>query len=92
MKAFLRQLFSFILTPLERGHEPFLNRPMNRKILWAVSVLFSGLGVLVIFLLPEDGDPGYWFPAIIFCLLGATGMIVAALGNDRAVAKIWGNR
>lgn len=92
MKPFLRRLFGFLLDPLESGREPINPRPLNRKILLAVSALFFGLSLLVFWLLPADGDKGYWFPVIVFGGLGLVGLIIGILGNDRAVAKIWGNR
>jgi hypothetical protein len=92
MKASLRALFSPLLNPLERGDEPYVYKPLNRKILLAVSLLFSLLCAALVYLIPADADKGYLVPVVVFGLVALVGFIVGLLGNDRAVAKIWGNR
>lgn len=92
MKASLRALFSPLLNPLERGDEPYVYKPLNRKILLAVSLLFSLMCAALLYLMPADADKGYLVPVAIFGLVALVGLIVGLLGNDRAVAKIWGNR
>lgn len=92
MKASLRKLFAPLLHPLERGDEPYVYKPLSRKILLAVSALFSIMCAAIIYLMPADADKGYLIPVVVFGLVAATGLIVGLLGDDRAVAKIWGNR
>lgn len=92
MTALLRKLFSPLLNPLERGDEPYVYKPLNRKILLAGSALFSLLCAGVIYFLPADADKGYLIPAVVFGLVALVGLVVGLLGNDRAVAKIWGSR
>jgi hypothetical protein len=92
MKASLRALFSPLLNPLERGDEPYVYKPLNRKILLAVSLLFSLLCAALVYLIPAEADKGYLVPVVVFGLVALVGFIVGLLGNDRAVAKIWGNR
>lgn len=92
MKASLRALFSPLLNPLERGDEPYVYKPLNRKILLAVSLLFSLMCAALLYLMPADADKGYLVPVVVFGLVALVGFIVGLLGNDRAVAKIWGNR
>ncbi|MDX1692870.1 MAG: hypothetical protein R3208_03835 [Ketobacteraceae bacterium] len=91
MKQPLRSLFSPLLKPFESGNEPFQYKPSQRKILLFVSLMFTGLAGLVLYL-AADADPGYYFPAVIFGLIGFVGFVVGFLGNDRAVARIWGSR
>ncbi len=91
MKKQLRRLFCPILCLFESGDESFSYKPSHRTILIIMSCLFSGLAALVFFLMPEE-DPGYWFPVVIFGGVGLIGLIVGFLGNDRAVAKIWGSK
>lgn len=91
VKSFLRTLFSPILVLFESGNESFLYKASHRTILLFMSVLFSGLATVVFLLMPE-GDPGYWFPVVIFGGVGIVGFVVGLLGNDRAVAKLWGSR
>lgn len=92
MKASLRKLFSPLLNPLERGEEPYAYKPLSRKILLAVSLLFALMCSALVLLMPADADKGYLIPVVVFGLVAAVGFIVGMLGSDRAVAKIWGNR
>jgi len=91
MKQQLRKVFAPILKVFESGNEPFSYKPSHRKILLFVSLVFSGLAGLMA-VLSKDADIGYLFPVIVFSLIGLIGLVVGLLGNDRAVAKIWGNR
>ena len=90
MKTFFRKLFSPILTPLEAGDAPFQSKPSHRHILLVIGVIFSGLASVVLILTPKE-ELGYLLPVIVFYGVGGTAIIVALLGNDRAVAKVWGN-
>ena len=92
MKQFLRKIFSPILSIFESGDEEYVIKPLSRKILIVISVLFSGLASVVFYLMPADADIAYYFPVIIFGGIAAVGFIIGLLGNDRAVAKIWGSR
>ena len=92
MKNLLRKLFSPILNPLERGDEPYHYKPLSRKVLLFIGVVFGFLAGLVLYLRPEDGDLGHLIPVVVFGLVSLLGLIVGLLGSDRAVARIWGNR
>ncbi len=92
MKETLRTLCSPILKPFESGDEPYVYKPLNRKILLVMSFLFLALSTAVFLLAPEGSGMSYLFPGIVFGTVGLACLIVGALGNDRAVAKIWGNR
>ena len=92
MKQMLRKIFSPILNLFEGGNEEYAIKPLSRKILIVISVLFSSLATAVFYLIPADSDSGYYFPVIIFGLIAAVGFIIGILGTDRAVAKIWGSR
>ncbi len=91
VKSFFRAFFSPILGLFESGDETFLYKRSHRMILLFMSVMFSGLASVVFALMP-DGDAGYWFPVVIFGSVGVVGFVVGLLGNERAVAKIWGSR
>ena len=78
MKALLRTLFRPLLDVFERGTEPYAYRPLNRKLLIVMGVLFSGLAAGVY--LAGRGAVG------VVCL------VVGGLGNERAVSRIWGNK
>ena len=91
MKQQLRKLCSPLLSHFESGDEPFAYKPSHRTILLVLSALFFGLATLIV-VVNGGGDIGYLFPALIFGLVSLVGLIVGLLGNDRAVAKIWGSR
>jgi hypothetical protein len=93
MNKRLRYFFSFILKPLEKGSEPIQVNPLNRKVLIVMGCLFFvlGAGSLTAFLMLEISDKTYLFPAAVFFIVAILCLIVGCLGNDRAVAKIWGS-
>jgi len=76
----------------ENGDEPYAVKPLNRKILITIGVLFLGLVSVVIYLSYDKGEPGYLIPVVVFSAVSLVSLVVGLLGNDRAVAKIWGNR
>lgn len=90
----LRHFFSFLLTPLESGDEEFYKNPLGRKILMVIGLLFSSLGggIIFIYFKLRLEDPAYLIPSSVFLIVGILCLVIACLGNDRAVAKIWGNR
>lgn len=92
MKKRLRAIFSPILNFFESGSEEYSYKPSHRKILVAMGGLFIGLSLAVLFFAQESEDIGYLFPVLIFGGGGLVSWIVAFLGSDRAVAKIWGSR
>ena len=91
MKQYLRTLFAPILNLFESGSEDFEYKPSHRNILIIMGGLFTGLGGIVFFY-AQGQDIGYFLPVIIFGGVGVVSLIVGFLGNERAVAKIWGSR
>lgn len=89
MRSLFRHLFAFVLTPLEAGNQVYAYKRSHRVALLIVGVLFAALASAIVFI-AEDRSPGYLFPALVFGVVGVLALIVGALGNDRAVAKIWG--
>ena len=92
MKAFFRRLFGFILRFFEAGDEPYSYKPLNRKVLIAVGVLFNVIWIITTVLHIGKGSYDFLFPVGIFFTAGLVCLVVGLLGTDRAVAKIWGNR
>ncbi|BFM18270.1 hypothetical protein R50073_44530 [Maricurvus nonylphenolicus] len=94
MKSLLRQVCAPVLTIFESGDGDYAYKPSHRIVLIVMGCLFSGLAAMVValMLLGSGGDPGYAIPALVFGGAGLVSLIVGTLGNDRAVAKIWGSR
>lgn len=92
MKARLRKIFSFILSPFENGTEPYEYKPLNRKILLFISFIFFCLAMLVLYLTPTGSGFDYALPVIVFMIIAIVGLVIGLLGNERAIAKIWGTR
>ena len=89
MKKILRNLFSPLLKNFESGSSQYTYQKSHRVVLMVMGFLFSGLAALV-FYFSEGQDLGYLIPVIVFGSLGGVSLIIGGLGNDRAVAKIWG--
>jgi len=90
IKQTLRTLFSPILNIFESGTQPFSYKVSHRVILIVMGSLFSGLAASV-FLLSWGDDMGYVLPVVIFGGVGFLCLLLGFIGNDRAVAKIWGS-
>jgi hypothetical protein len=91
MTSFFRQLFWFILRHFESGDEPYAVKPLNRKVLIAVGVLFNVLWIGGLYLYADYGGFAFMLPTLIFIAVGTVCLVVGLLGSDRAVAKIWGS-
>lgn len=92
MKKLLRKLFSPILNIFEKGDEPYAYKSLNRKILLVIGILFLGLGSVVAYLALDMGEIGFMIPVVVFGGVSLVTLVVGLLGNERGVAKIWGNR
>lgn len=90
MQALFRSIFSFILAPLEAGSAPYAYKRSHRQVLIVVGVLAAslGTGVLVVGI---GRDLASLFPGLVFGLGGLFALVIGCFGNDRAVAKLWGN-
>lgn len=91
MIKLLRAPFGFILKPLESGSEAYVYKPSHRTILIAMSCMFIGLASLVFYIMPS-WDSGYLLPILVFGGAGLLGLVVGILGEDRAVARLWGSK
>ena len=67
-------------------------RPSHRKILFAVGFLFFVLSMATLFFVMVTGTLGGLFPVVVFSLISLVCAVVAVLGSDSAVARIWGNQ
>lgn len=92
MKNLLQKLASPLLNALENSEGDYAYSPSHRLILKVMGVLFLGIaGVTVYFSLQIEQIAGL-FPAILFGGIGLLCLIVAYVGSDKAVAKLWRNR
>ncbi|AWB67556.1 hypothetical protein C2869_14400 [Saccharobesus litoralis] len=92
MKAILRKICSPILNLFEKGPQPEIYKPLNRKILFVMAVLLIGLATGVTFAAVSAGQVAFFLPVIVFGGGGLVCLIVGALGDERAVMNIWGGR
>ena len=90
MKLFFRQIFSPVLSLFESGDEAYAYKKSHRTVLIIMGVLFSGLATTVFFLARGE-DIGYLIPVVVFGGAGLLSLLIGLLGNNRAVAKIWGS-
>ena len=92
MKTVFRKIFWPILRIFERDAPEQGYRPLNRKILFFVGILFWLLTAVSLYFVISAGVIGGLIPVIGFFVAGTICLVVALLGSDGAVVKIWGNR
>ena len=93
MKAMMKKLCSPILNLFEGEQEhDYVYRRSYRKILAAVATLFLMLAGGSLAMALSSGLMGGLIPAIFFGGAGLVCVIVAWLGSDQAVARIWKSR
>ena len=90
MKSLFRSIFSPILNIFESGNESYLYKKSHRVILIIMGLLFTGLASLV-YILAEGEDIGYLLPVVVFGSVGLLSLLIGFIGEDKAVAKIWGS-
>jgi hypothetical protein len=90
MQDNLRKVFEFILRHFEKGNGPYDYKPLHRKILLVVGTLFAVLVVGTIYMSPSSAGYGVAIPVLVFGTVSGVCLVVGLLGNDRAVARIWG--
>ena len=92
MKKILRELFYPILAIFEKDAELYRTASWKRPVLLIVSLFFIGLAIAVPMVASAYLDSGTWAPTIVFGAIGFTGFIIATLGSDHAVAKLFGGQ
>ena len=90
MQANLRKTFEFILRHFEKGDGPYDYKPLHRTILLVVGTLFGVLAIGTIYMSAGSAGYGVLIPVLVFGTVSGVCLVVGLLGNDRAVAKIWG--
>ncbi len=94
MKTTLLKVFSPIVDLFEvpdDGSE-YSYSPSHRKILVVMGFLFLGVTGVGIFFAIQANAMAALFPVVLFGSIGLLCLIVAGLGSDRAVSKLWRNR
>jgi hypothetical protein len=92
MKTLLQKIFSPLLSKFESGAGEYNYQRSHRLILVVVGSLFSFLtaGILAVGI-NSDGW-GFLFPSIIFGGVGFSCIVIAGLGSERAVARVWSSK
>ncbi|WP_339858355.1 hypothetical protein [Pseudohongiella acticola] len=90
MKNELRNLCRPVLAFFEKGEPADSYRASHRKILLAVAVLFLVLFGLSLYLAFAAGQFAALIPVGVFFVVSMVALIVASLGTDAAVSRIWG--
>ena len=92
VKKTLRALFAPLLNVFEQGDEPFAYKSSHRTITIAVGSLFLMLSVALLIVGMTVGETAVAIPGVVFFAVAVVAYVVAFLGSDRAVAKLWGSR
>jgi hypothetical protein len=91
-RTLARKVFAPLLDALEGGNQPHRYTPKARLILWITGGLFLALATGLAVFLPQGTDPAVLIPIGIFGMVGLFAVVVAWLGSERAVARVWGSR
>jgi hypothetical protein len=92
MKSTLRSLFAPILKFFESGEGSYSYKKSHRMVLLCVGVLFLFLSCITLGAAVVTSQLAAVIPFLVFLILGSVCLIIGGLANDRAVAKIWGNK
>lgn len=92
MKTVFRKLFSPILNYFESAEGEYVYRKSHRTILIVVGILFLMLSTISIIAALLTAQYAAFIPVLVFFLAGLVCLVIGSLGNDRAVASIWGSR
>ncbi|MAB23994.1 hypothetical protein ACS8E9_03860 [Pseudomonas neustonica] len=92
LKEFARKLCAPLLKPLENSDAPYHYTPKSRGILVIMSLLFLSLATGLAVFLPSGIERTFLIPVTVFGLIGLLGLLVAWLGSERAVARLWNSK
>jgi len=90
VRDLLTKVFWPVLKWFETGEDPVKYKPSYRVVLYIVGSLFlllSGVSALAGY---TSGELSAGIPVVVFFAVGSVALILAALGSNAAVAKIWG--
>jgi len=92
MKALLTKLAYPILNALEKSEGSYEYSPSHRTILKVMGFLFMVISAVGLYFSMKIEQWAGLFPVILFAGIGILCWIVAFLGSDKAVSKLWRNR
>lgn len=92
MKMTFRRLFSPLLHYFEAGDGEFNYRKSHRKALIVAGGLFLILSVISLLAALSTSQLAAFIPLFVFMTVSIVCLAVGILGNDRAVATIWGSK
>jgi hypothetical protein len=92
MKKILRNICLPILRIFESGEVEYRYKKSHRTILIVVGVLFLVLSTVSAVSAITASQMGGLIPVIVFFVVGFVCQVIGLLGNDHAVAKIWGSK
>jgi hypothetical protein len=92
MKMTLRKLFSPVLNYFESGDSNYVYKPSHRKILLFMGGLSFFLSIISLIASIATNQLAGFLPILVFFIGGFVCVIIGLLGNDHAVAKIWGSK
>jgi len=88
----MRKLFAPVLNMFESGEGEYVYRSSHRKILMVLGGLCFLLASVSLLLTISTAELGGILPSVFFLITGVVCEIVALLGTDRAVARIWSRK
>jgi hypothetical protein len=92
MKTALRKQFSPILNYFESGEGDYVYKASHRKVLLVMGLLSFVLSIVSFIASVVAGQWAGFLPILIFFIGGFICMTIGFLGNDYAVARIWGSK
>lgn len=92
MKQILRKLAAPILRPLENSTGEYEYSPSHRTVLKIMGVLFFGIAGITLYFSLMINELGGLLPVVLFGGIGLICLLVAYVGTDKEVAKLWRNR
>jgi isoprenylcysteine carboxyl methyltransferase (ICMT) family protein YpbQ len=92
MKMALRRFFSPLLNYFEAGEDKFNYRKSHRTALIGAGILFLVLSLVSLWAALNTLLSGALIPLVVFVTASLVCLVVGSLGNERAVATIWGSK
>ena len=92
MKKLLQKIFAPILKSLENSEGDYQYKSSHRTILAVMGWLFLIVATAALYFSMQVGEWGGLLPVILFSSIGLLCLIIAFVGSDKAVAKVWRNR